>query len=86
MSSIQESIQSLELDNDTTIIRIPCIAHVIQLSLKELLGKMEANPMNETIEMEWIEDDSQATQHREIVITLNKATHFTFAFNLYLLY
>lgn len=77
MSSIQESVQSLDLDDNTAIIRVPCIAHVIQLSLKQLLGQMKANPRNETTEI-WSEARSQsvrtsARQHkREIVDTLNK--------------
>jgi hypothetical protein len=76
MSSIQESIQSLELDHDTTMIRIPCIAHVIQLSLNQLLGQMKANPKNETIEMEWTEANDQETQ-KDIVNTLNKVRYFS---------
>ena len=52
IESIQDSLQSLELPNQTPIIRIPCIAHVIQLSLRQLLGEMEANPKNETTEIE----------------------------------
>lgn len=77
MSSIQESVQSLDLDDDTAIIRVPCIAHVIQLSLKQLLGQMKANPKNETTEI-WSEARSQSVrtsarqQKREIVDTLNK--------------
>lgn len=52
VSSIQESVQSLVLDNDITIIRIPCFAHLIQLNLKQLLGQIKANPKNETTEIE----------------------------------
>ncbi|KAI9039304.1 uncharacterized protein KD926_009746 [Aspergillus affinis] len=51
MSSIQESVQSLNLDNNTSIIRVPCIVYVIQLSLKQLLGQMKANPKNEITEI-----------------------------------
>lgn len=76
VSSIQESIQSLELNNNTTIIQVPCIAHVIQLSLKDLLGQMKANPKNDTSEMDWSEARVQSLrarqQEREIVDTLNK--------------
>lgn len=77
VSSIQESIQSLDLQDDTPIIRVPCIAHVIQLSLNRLLGQMKANPKNENTET-WSEARSQivaknARQNkREIVDTLNK--------------
>lgn len=37
ITSIQGSIQALELDEQITIIRISCIAHAIQLSLNKLL-------------------------------------------------
>lgn len=76
MSSVQESIQSLELNNNTTVVRVPCIAHVIQLSLKDLLGQIKAYPKNETTEMDWTEARVQSLrarqQEREIVDTLNK--------------
>lgn len=79
MSSIQESVQSLELAEKTTIIRVPCIAHVIQLSLKQLLGQMKANPINETAEMNWSDARFHSAyarqQNREIVDTLNKVRY-----------
>lgn len=70
MDNTWKSLQSLELPNQTPVVRIPCMAHVIQLSLKELLGKMEANPKNDIEEIEWTEDDDE--DQREIVRTLNK--------------
>lgn len=77
MDNIQESLQSLELPNQTPILRIPCMVHVIQLSLKELLGTMEANPKNDTEERDWSEDQDQ--DQKEIVRTLNKVKyiHYT---------
>jgi hypothetical protein len=36
IESIQDSLQALKLPNQTPILRIQCIAHIIQLSLKEL--------------------------------------------------
>jgi hypothetical protein len=76
MSSIQESLQSLELNNGSTIVRVPCIAHVIQLSLNDLLGKMKAIPKNESAEMDWSDDRVRSLrarqQKREIIDTLNK--------------
>ncbi|OQE58765.1 hypothetical protein PENNAL_c0360G08151, partial [Penicillium nalgiovense] len=72
---MNEAIQSLEL-SDSSVIRVPCIAHVIQLSLKDLLGQLKANPKNEMAETEWSEacvQSLRATQQkREIVNTLNK--------------
>lgn len=73
MDDIHESLQTLELPNLTPVIRIPCMAHVIQLSLKELLGRMEANPKNDTEEVEWSEDQDE--DQKEIVRTLNKVKH-----------
>ncbi|KAJ5152417.1 hypothetical protein N7492_009697 [Penicillium capsulatum] len=67
----------LDLNNDTAIIRVLYIAHVIQLSLKQLLGQMKANPKNETTKI-WSEARSQSVrtsvrqQKREIIDTLNK--------------
>lgn len=79
MASFQESVDSLGLGNDTPIVRIPCIAHVIQLSLNQLLGKMKAAPKNETTEVVWSEARSQSLrvrqQSQEIVDTLNKVSY-----------
>ena len=73
INNIQESLQSLELPNQTPVIRIPCMAHVIQLSLKELLGTMEANPKNDMKETDWSEDQDE--DQKEIVRTLNKVRY-----------
>jgi len=49
------------------------MAHVIQLSLKELLGRMEMNPRNDKEEIEWTKRDRNAqTENQEIVHTLDK--------------
>lgn len=75
MSSTQEAIQSIGLDN-TLMVRLPCLAHVIQLSLNDLLKEMKANPGNEVIETVWSDSrllSSRARQNkREIIDTLNK--------------
>lgn len=78
MSSIHESVQSLGVAKNATIVRTPCIAHVIQLSLNQLLGKMKAIPKNETTDTVWSDARSHSArvdareQKREIVDTLNK--------------
>ena len=76
LAHINDAIQSLELNNSSIIIRVPCIAHVIQLSLKDLLGQMKASPKNEVPEIEWsdacIQSLHERQQKREIVDTLNK--------------
>lgn len=79
MAGVQEIAKSPAL-NETPIFRVPCITHVIQLSLKELLGKMKANPVNAEPESEWLvtrtlplpPNDQQPTRH--IVKTLKKAS------------
>jgi predicted nucleotidyltransferase len=73
MDNIQESLQSLELPNHTPYAQIPCMAHIIQLSLKALLGKMEANPKNGTDQMEWTGENEDS---RKIVHTLYKVRYF----------
>ena len=76
IQSTQEALQLLELNSQTSIICIPCIAHVIQLCLKQLLGQIKANPKNETTEREWSETEAQKVQAKErngeIAHTLNK--------------
>jgi hypothetical protein len=51
------------------------MAHVIQLSLNELLGRMEAGPKNDREEMEWTETETRSEtqgRNKDIVLTLNK--------------
>lgn len=76
MEKLQESVQSLELNNQVPIIRVPCVAHVIQLSLRELLGHVEADPKNDTTQREWSEAQSQSLRashkKKEIANTLAK--------------
>jgi hypothetical protein len=75
MESIQEVIQSQTL-TDTSIFRIPCISHVIQLSLNDLLGKLKATPANKEAESEWSNERTQSLQSKrptmQIVDTLKK--------------
>ena len=73
VESLKGSIQGLELRSNIPIIRMPCIAHVIQLSLKELLGQMDANPENEREEMDFTSGTvSSRRENYEIIYTLNK--------------
>lgn len=79
MLGVQEMVQSHVL-SETSVFRIPCIAHVIQLSLKDLLGKIKANPTNKEAESEWPDARMQSLQTnsrrptRDIVITLKKVS------------
>src|ERR1700709_399246 len=87
MASVHEGIESLQSSNDVVIVRVPCIAHVIQLSLKDLLGKMKAIPKNDEAEQVWSDDrvDSLRArqQKREVVDTLNKVRRLDFIITYY---
>jgi hypothetical protein len=76
ITSIKDIIEPLQSQRDITIIRVPCIAHVIQLSLKDLLGNMKAVPSNDIAEQVWSDerlDSLRARQRkRDITDTLNK--------------
>ncbi|OQD94302.1 hypothetical protein PENVUL_c148G07398, partial [Penicillium vulpinum] len=48
VQAVQDSIDSLKLPNSPVVVRIPCLAHIIQLSLRELLGSVKADPQNDT--------------------------------------
>ena len=67
------------------LVHIPCMAHVIQLSLKQLLSQMKANPQNDTVEMVWTEELNQAAQQRprklDIANTLSKARNLAIYIN-----
>lgn len=86
---MNEAIQTFELSG-SSVIRVPCIAHVIQLSLKDLLGQLKANPKNEMAETGWSEacvQSLRATQQkREIVDTLNKVYSFYLLSSYFLIY
>jgi hypothetical protein len=76
--SIKGALETLDLPNGPLIERIPCMAHVIQLSLNELLGKREAVPKNDREEMDWTEADGENLPQQEkkpIVDTLNKVSN-----------
>jgi hypothetical protein len=65
MNGVQEAIPSRALGS-SSIFRVPCIAHVIQLCLNELLGKLRVAPLNKEIDLEWsdgkLEDHFACTQ------------------------
>jgi hypothetical protein len=42
---------------------LPCFAHVIQLSLKELLGKIRIEATNEEVEKTWMNDSVREIDH-----------------------
>ena len=78
VAGIQEVGQLLGLSEDQ-LFRIPCIIHVIQLSLRELLGEMKANPVNDEIESTWVDTPEQSQQsknqqYQSIFKTLKKVS------------
>ena len=50
--TLVDSLQQA-LSNDIHIIRIPCLAYVIQLSLNQLLDRLKVVPLNDTTETKW---------------------------------
>jgi hypothetical protein len=82
VAGIQEVGQSLGLGEDQ-LFCIPCIIHVIQLSLRELLGEMKANLVNDKIGLIWVDmppqlKQSKNQQHPDIVKTLKKVSNTRF--------
>lgn len=69
------------LSSETTVIRIPCLAHVIQLCLNQLLDRLKAVPQNDAAETKWTDRQSSAAkanakqQKHEISGTLNKVRY-----------
>jgi hypothetical protein len=80
VENLDESIQRLQLPDFTRIVRIPCLAHVIQLCLKDLLGLMKVDPKNDTTATNWSEDENGsalriARRQRGIIYTLAKVRY-----------
>ncbi|OQE10648.1 hypothetical protein PENFLA_c084G03331 [Penicillium flavigenum] len=78
--TLVDSLQQA-LPPEVNIIRTPCLAHVIQLSLNRLLDRLKAVPLNDTTETKWTDRQSALakanaqTQNREISHTLNKVRY-----------
>lgn len=78
IENIQETIKSLRLPSQALIVRIPCLAHVIQLSLRDLLGRIKANPKNDNPGRVWSDSQKQSLRssrgEQDITYTLSKVT------------
>lgn len=77
--ALQESLLSSgAIGSREAIVRVPCMAHVIQLCLKQLLGRIKAAPKNKEVRSFWT--DSQAIclrdsiDHGEVAHTLTKVS------------
>ena len=61
------------------------MAHVIQLSLNQLLGQIKGNPLNVTVDIVWTEERNKAAKQRskkrDIANTLNKASNLAIFIN-----
>lgn len=84
MVNIQNELKEQGIQNDELgggIFRIPCLAHVIQLSLNQLLGKMKAKPCNNEAEHEWsdIRERQIRSQQsdKKIAHTLDKVSSYS---------
>ncbi|KAJ5557753.1 hypothetical protein N7513_003339 [Penicillium frequentans] len=74
VKAVQESIDSLQLPGNPVIVRIPCLAHVIQLSLRELLGSVKADPQNDEVDKTISDVQAQAralraTQSQKAIVS-----------------
>jgi len=82
ITSLQQSIS-----DETTLIRVPCLAHVIQLSLNDLLGHIKVIPTNELTETRWTEERSQSAREnaakRDIAATLSKVRYYLYYYIYY---
>ena len=58
----------------TSAEHVPCLAHVIQLALKDLLGGIKANPTNKELQAHWNnrEDGSLPSPEKSLPMTLAK--------------
>jgi hypothetical protein len=70
MDSLNDEIETLAESTSAPIVRVPCIAHVIQLSLRDLLIHMKLEPRNEYTEREF--QPRPNSGKKEILSTLNK--------------
>jgi hypothetical protein len=75
--ALQETLLSTgAIRSRDSIIRVPCMAHVIQLCLKQLLGHIKAAPQNREVANVW--SDSQmsylrsSADHEGVASTLGK--------------
>ncbi len=67
--------------NVRDIERVSCLAHVIQLTLKELLDKIKINSKNEDFETSWNDKQDKATMKKEekkVFYILEKVRMWTF--------
>jgi hypothetical protein len=67
---LNNKIETLAEVTGTLVVRVPCIAHMIQLSLKGLLVHIKLEPSNESAEREF--KPRPTGRNKDILSTLNK--------------
>ena len=76
VESLYKSIRQIDLPDSTKIIRVLCLAYMIQLSLKDLLSLIKANLKNDKTATVWSEENGsilqQAKLQKGIIYTLIK--------------
>lgn len=84
--ALQERLLSIgAISSRESIVRVPCMAHVIQLCLKQLLGHIRAAPKNKEVRAFW--SDTQAhglkdsINYRDVAHTLTKVSQDIHFFN-----
>jgi hypothetical protein len=85
--ALQERLISIgAISSRESIVRVPCMAHVIQLCLKQLLGYTRAAPKNKEVRAFW--SDTQAhglkssTKYGNVPHTLRKVSQDIDFFNI----
>jgi hypothetical protein len=71
IKAMQDAIETFKknnglIDDIGQVIRVPCLAHVIQLSLKALIGDLKITAKNKTIISTWEDDEQERAQHSEV--------------------
>ncbi|KAJ5316460.1 hypothetical protein N7476_006767 [Penicillium atrosanguineum] len=70
---------------DISIVHIPCMAHVIQLSLNKLLHRIKAKPKNDTVDIVWTDELQKASTQRgqkgDIANTLDRVRRLAIYIN-----
>ncbi|EED15748.1 conserved hypothetical protein [Talaromyces stipitatus ATCC 10500] len=64
LRAFNDAIESPDIPEELRLVRIPCLAHVIQLSLKDLLCLMKVNLKNDNPDQAW--SDEEAERLRQI--------------------
>jgi hypothetical protein len=81
VASLQQSLLQQSLASGFNVIRIPYLAHVIQLSLNQLLDRLKAVPKNEHAETQWTDRQMALAkvnvQNRGISHTLQRMRDLT---------